>query len=349
MLNGEVVHLKLATVPYNSPAALLGREVARITSSWPIKQQTVAIKVHFGEEGSTRFIRSVYVGKIVEALKNKAAYPFCTDTGVLYQGARALAPSHLEVAHRHGFNYATINCPIIIADGLCGQDSHEVEYEGKYFSKVPVASAIFCVDYLVVVTHVTLHGFSGLGSTVKNLGMGCLAMKGKALVHQATCPTIKTDICVGCGACIERCRFGALSLRPQAVIDVTKCTGCCHCIGVCPQDAFELTDRQYLEFCERLVDASLAVIRNKKIVYVNFLVDITRQCDCASFTHPPVCNDIGILISEDLYAVESATFDLVNQAIEFASEDPRPKRILELIAQKTGRKDLTYSLRSVDS
>ena len=45
------------------------------------------------------------------------------------------------------------------------------------------------------------------------------------------------DGCIGCGACVEKCKFGAISLNEYGVaeIDEEKCIGCGSCGKVCPQ------------------------------------------------------------------------------------------------------------------
>jgi Fe-S-cluster-containing hydrogenase component 2 len=54
--------------------------------------------------------------------------------------------------------------------------------------------------------------------------------------------------CVGCRACLEKCRFDALSynkLNKKVVLDPVKCYGCGICRAVCPKDAIELIDRRH--------------------------------------------------------------------------------------------------------
>ncbi len=48
-------------------------------------------------------------------------------------------------------------------------------------------------------------------------------------------------LCVGCGACAERCPFGALSIEGgSAVVDAAACMGCGVCVAACAQEALQL-------------------------------------------------------------------------------------------------------------
>lgn len=53
--------------------------------------------------------------------------------------------------------------------------------------------------------------------------------------------TVDADLCSGCGTCIDRCQFGALSLPDDiCVVDSNRCVGCGVCAIVCPENALEL-------------------------------------------------------------------------------------------------------------
>ena len=52
---------------------------------------------------------------------------------------------------------------------------------------------------------------------------------------------IKTDDCIGCGTCVEKCNALAIELEDDiAVIDENICIGCGVCVHLCPENAIEL-------------------------------------------------------------------------------------------------------------
>jgi len=55
---------------------------------------------------------------------------------------------------------------------------------------------------------------------------------------------VDAEACIGCGDCIERCQFGALSVPEDVcVVDYDRCVGCGLCATVCPTDALYLERR----------------------------------------------------------------------------------------------------------
>jgi electron transport complex protein RnfB len=52
---------------------------------------------------------------------------------------------------------------------------------------------------------------------------------------------VESELCIGCGDCIERCPFGALSLRERVcVVENLRCMGCGLCAAACPTGAIRL-------------------------------------------------------------------------------------------------------------
>jgi electron transfer flavoprotein alpha subunit/NAD-dependent dihydropyrimidine dehydrogenase PreA subunit len=54
---------------------------------------------------------------------------------------------------------------------------------------------------------------------------------------------IDKDKCIGCGACIDVCPFGALILVDDLAVVNDKCTACGACLDVCPVNALSLPER----------------------------------------------------------------------------------------------------------
>lgn len=55
---------------------------------------------------------------------------------------------------------------------------------------------------------------------------------------------VNAELCTGCGECMERCQFGALSVTEDlCVVNYDRCVGCGLCISVCPTEALRLERR----------------------------------------------------------------------------------------------------------
>jgi MinD superfamily P-loop ATPase len=61
--------------------------------------------------------------------------------------------------------------------------------------------------------------------------------------------SIRKDDCIGCGTCMDKCRFDAVhEIRRSGresvfVIDSLSCEGCGVCVRLCPQDAIDFPER----------------------------------------------------------------------------------------------------------
>jgi len=65
-----------------------------------------------------------------------------------------------------------------------------------------------------------------------------------AIAHSDFHAVVDAELCIGCGDCVERCQFGALTVPDDVCeVDYTRCVGCGLCVGVCPADALRLERR----------------------------------------------------------------------------------------------------------
>ena len=131
-----------------------------------------------------------------------------------------------------------------------------------------------------------------------------------------------SSACIGCGQCVPLCPRNALSLEKaekgrHAVIDKERCIGCYECVTACKQGAIGVdTPNEYSDFAERMAEYAYGAVKGKegRICYLNFLLNVTPQCDCAGWSEPAIVPDLGILASEDPVALDTACFDLVKEA-----------------------------------
>lgn len=279
----------------------------------------VAFKIHFGERGNTGYVRPQFVRRLVEEVKKLGGRPFLTDANTLYAGSRSDAVEHLQTAVENGFAYAVVGAPLVIADGLVGKDYISVPVNMKHFKEVKIGSAVYLADALLVVSHFKGHELTGFGGALKNIGMGSGSRAGKRVMHSDVLPNVNVEKCLGCGSCSEWCPAGAITVSgesPGAFIDREKCLGCGECTITCRSGAIEVDWRAEPDAVqEKIVEYAAGVLKNKrgKAGYINFVMGVSPDCDCAGWTDASVVRDIGILASLDPVALDQASADLVNK------------------------------------
>ena len=287
------------------------------------KNSSVLIKTHFGEEGNTAFISPLYIRKVVDFVKEKKANPFIGDTNTLYRGDRKSRVTHLELAHTHRFNYANLQETIVILDGLKSEFSKKVAIQKKYFQTVDLAGEFVNCDAAIILSHVKGHIVAGLGASLKNLAMGLGTRTQKQKMHGDIKPSLNHKKCIQCKKCIQICPPEAITLKNNKIeIDLDNCIGCAECITHCPTGAIKiLWNETPKKLAEKITETAYAAhkIKQNKIYYFNFIIDVTPDCDCMNWSDNAVVNDIGILASKDPIAIDKASYDLVNKAKKLAN------------------------------
>lgn len=280
----------------------------------------VAVKLHFGERGNTGFVPPIYLREIVARIKRRGGKPFLTDANTLYRGARGNAVDHLQCAIQNGFAYATVEAPVVIADGLDGREAVEVPIEGgTHFESVRIGSAAVHADAMVVVTHVKGHEATGFGGALKNVGMGLGCRSAKQRMHADFRPEVTPEKCTSCARCVRWCPVDAIVLGPErvAVVDRAVCYGCGECVAACPYGAIATQWKTTPEAIqEKMAEHAKGALSGKdgKVLYVSFVTAVSPDCDCWSFSDAPIVGDIGVLASDDIVAIDRAAYDLVTAA-----------------------------------
>jgi uncharacterized Fe-S center protein len=232
---------------------------------------SVALKIHFGEPGNTAYLKPQRVQPIFERIRELGGRPFYTDCNVLYKGPRDNASQHRAVAEKHGYRN------VIIPEE---NDCRSVEVNLKHFKKVFLGGVALRANTIIALTHFKGHEMTGFGGALKNLGMGLGTRLGKLKMHQdcKNCAEIKT-----CrkNQTIEACWVGSPALVQ-----------------------------------EKLVEYAFGAVKNKngKVGFVNFMVNVSPNCDCYDFNGVPVVADIGVLASLDPVAIDQASAELVIKA-----------------------------------
>jgi len=307
-------------------------------------QGEVALKIHFGEDGNVTHIKPQWL----KDASNIFETPVFAETNVLYRGSRTTKKDHLEVARKHGFDYI----PVEIFDGEYGGDYVEVPVNLGGIEKAKLGAGIKQFSQCIAVTHFKGHLAAGFGGALKNIGMGLGSRAGKLQMHSIISPTVKSETCIGCGTCVSECPVDAISLDGKAQIDSEKCIGCAHCIAICPEKAidipWDMSDSVNKKLMERIVAYAKAALKDRRWWFMNFLTDVTYDCDCFGIKQESIIDDVGILLSRDPVAIDAASLDLVEKAHggfdPFLEKHGVDGRYILEYAEKAGLGTRNYSL-----
>lgn len=294
------------------------------------RNRYVAIKMHFGEPGNLAYLRPNYAKTVADLVRQLGGKPFLTDCNTLYVGGRKNALDHIESAYVNGFTPYTTGCHIIIADGLKGSDDVAVPVDGEYVKNARIGRALMDADIVISLTHFKGHEATGIGGTIKNLGMGGVSRAGKKEMHADGKPAVNAEKCIGCGACRKICARDAPTIENRKMhIDTNKCVGCGRCIAVCPMDAIEgvYDPNGHLLNC-KMAEYAKAVVQGRPSFHISLAMDISPNCDCHAENDVPVIPNVGMFASFDPVALDEACAEMCsrmprnpNAAFEDASSD----------------------------
>ncbi len=317
-------------------------------------KEWVAVKTHFGSEGAHRIVRPIFLRKVVDALKSINAKPFVTDT------VRIKGLDYLEVANQNGINHLSVGAPVILADGLYGNDSIIVK-AGEIISKIAVASVIHDVPAMVVCSHVKGHIQAGYAGAIKNIAMGGVSSKhrecgwkcGRGAMHTVGEGKLiwNKERCELCYQCEEICPLDAIRFEDESnppsppfskggqggfsgeifTYKEEDCWRCGRCTRVCPSGALSLPgdDERFMRSLAESAMTVLSTFKKDKVIYINFLTEIQPECDCMPVADVPVMQDQGILISDDIVAIEQASVDMLLKAPPLPQSASEEKNIVK--------------------
>ncbi len=298
-------------------------------------EEWVAVKTHFGSEGAHRIVRPVFLRKVVDALKCIKAKPFVTDT------VRIKGLDYLEVANYNGVNHLSVGAPVVLGDGLYGNDSIMVK-AGEILGEIAVASVIHDAPAMVVCSHVKGHIQAGYAGAIKNIAMGGVSSKhrtcgwkcGRGAMHTIGEGGLSWDKekCELCYQCMEICPLDAIKFENEELKwDGTECWRCGRCERVCQSGAVSLPkdDNRFMRALAEAAKAVLSTFNTGKVIYINFITEVQPECDCMPIADVPVIQDQGILLSDDIVAIEQASMDILLKSPPLSQSAAEDKGILK--------------------
>ena len=274
----------------------------------------VAIKIHFGELGNVSYIRPNYIRGIVDLVKQLGGKPFLVDCNTMYPGFRKNAVEHIECAWMNGFTPYTVDCPIIIGDGLKGTDDVAVKVEGcEYTKEALIGRAVMDADVIISISHFKGHEDAGFGGALKNIGMGCGSRAGKKDMHSHGKPVIDPNVCRGCRGCQKECANNGLKFdeaTKKMTVNLDNCVGCGRCLGACNFDAISFGESNAVSILDaKIAEYTKAVLDGRDNFHMNLIIDVSPYCDCHSENDAPILPNIGMFASFDPVALDQACAD----------------------------------------
>ncbi|MHA2400367.1 MAG: DUF362 domain-containing protein [Promethearchaeota archaeon] len=279
-----------------------------------LKKDKVAIKMHLGFNEGYQTIPVFFVRRIVDAIKKAGGYPFITDN-----------PTAVYNAVNRGYTQETCGCPLIPAAGVKEGYTTPVEINFRGIKTLDLGGVLKDADVLVDLSHAKGHGACGYGGAIKNLALGGYSGPTRWMkIHGISQADKYWDKEKGspehAQKLVEACPYGALRYEKvgnNLIRNYHDCHQCFTCLEVDNSvGAVKVPRESYSAFQEMLAIASnkvLETFKPDKMFFMNFLLQITTFCDCVGTGQPPVVNDIGVVGSKDIIAVETATLDLIKK------------------------------------
>ncbi|MFX0092150.1 MAG: DUF362 domain-containing protein, partial [Candidatus Hodarchaeota archaeon] len=299
---------------FASFAAKVDKVVELLDLSTIEKGDKVAVKMHLGFHDGYQTIPVFFVRRIVKAIKAAGGWPFITDN-----------PTAVYNAVERGYTQETCGCPIIPIAGV--KDGYTVERRVNYrnVETMDMAGVLNDADVLVNLSHVKGHNTCGAGMAIKNIALGGYSGPTRwNKIHnvEGSIPYWDADKCSPEHAkkLVLACPYKNMKYdeeKHQLTLPFGMCRNCEECLEADKDvNCLSWSQANFTAFQELMGLAAkevLATFNEKKLFFISFLLQITPLCDCWGTGFPPVINDIGVLGSRDIVAIEMAALDLIKK------------------------------------
>ncbi|MCK5239456.1 MAG: DUF362 domain-containing protein [Candidatus Thorarchaeota archaeon] len=302
------------TGAFASIAAKLDKIIELLDFSTIKPKDKVAVKMHLGFQDGYQTVPVFFVRRVVNAVKKAGGYPFVTDN-----------PTAVYNAAERGYTSETCGCPIIPIAGVKDGYTQKTEFNFHSVDTLELAGVLRDADVLIDLTHAKGHNSCGYGGAVKNIALGGYhGFSRWRKIHgvEASIPFWDPDKCTPEHAkkLVESCPDGHIKYDEEKhTLNVAfgMCDQCFDCMEADKDvGCLDLKQENYSLFQELMARGAHEILKTfdeDKIFFLNFAIDITAMCDCWGIGQPHVVNDIGILGSRDIVAIEMATLDLIKE------------------------------------
>jgi hypothetical protein len=280
-----------------------------------VKDETVAIKMHTGNNIVYSTIHPVFVRKVVQAIKDGGGKPFVADVNWDAAGSET-----------RGYASEVIGCQVYPAAGPDEKYFYSHHRPYKNIQDWQLAGMIEDATFLVDFAHVKGHPSCSYGAAFKNLALGCMAGETRGAIHDTTqydqywfpenCPDEETRQRIKAACPFEALvddkeHPGGLHMHPE------PCNNCGRCLEVAPPGSLKIDAINFNSFQEASaisVAITLSTFAPGKAIHLNLATHMTPVCDCFGFTSMPILPDAGIFGSDDIVALEQATLDMIGRS-----------------------------------
>jgi uncharacterized protein len=275
-----------------------------------VKDETVLIKMHTGNNVGYSTVHPVFVRKVVQAVKRGGGKPYVADVTWDATGAE-----------ERGYSSETLGCPVYAAAGPDDKYSYAHARPFKNITEWRLAGLVQDAGFLINLAHAKGHPSCGYGGAFKNLALGCMIGTTRSAIHDTMqfdrywfadrCPDEETRkrIIASCpmSALVEdKDNPRELHLHPE------QCHQCMRCLAVAPEGSLKIDPvnfQAFQEACAISTSICLSTFAAGKAVHIVLANQMTPLCDCFGFTGMAVLPDAGIFGSDDIVAVDKAVLD----------------------------------------
>ncbi len=279
-----------------------------------VKGETVALKMHLGNNLSYSVIHPVFVRKVVQAVKDGGGKVFIVDVDW-----------DVRAHETRGYTMETVGCPIYPSAGLQEKFYYTHAHPFKNIQNWKVAGMVEDASFMINFSHTKGHPACGFGGAIKNIALGCVVGETRSAIHDTIhfdpywfadkCPdpAVRAQI-------MAACPFGALvedKNNPNELhLHVDNCNQCGRCLKAAPAGSLKIDGVNFYAFqeaCAISTAVTYSTFAPEKITNLALATHMTPVCDCFGFTSMPILPDAGVFGSDDIVALEQAVLDKIGE------------------------------------